>query len=330
MQEDVKKEILNTHILKEDFSKYKLLSPLLEIHDSPKSIYIKSKDKKALENILNKNIDGVDYKILTIVGSRKNSAYGREALEYLLKNLAGKNIIIVSGLALGIDSLAHNNALKNDLLTISIPGSGLGTKVIYPSANINLSEQIINNNGILLSEFEEEMKSQLYFFPARNRIMAAISDAVLIVEAGEKSGTLITARLAMEYGKNVGVIPNNIFAEGSLGSNELIKSGASPVTKVEDILEMLNISLDGQGLLDLDFNKESDREKLKNILDQMSDNERKILEKIIQSGSIEKDILLQDLEKEYSLNYTDALVSLMSLEINGFVKEELGEIRIVK
>lgn len=328
--ENYSQEIFSTKIFKEDFSKYKLLSPLLEIHDTPKFLNIKSKNKNVLESILNKNIDGKDYKILTIVGSRKNSAYGREVLEYLLKNLVSENIIIVSGLALGIDTLSHINALKNNLPTISVPGSGLGRNVLYPSVNINLAEEIINKDGILLSEFEDDMKSQLYFFPARNRIMAAISDAVLIVEAGEKSGTLITARLAMEYGKNVGVIPNNIFAGGSVGSNELIKSGASPITKIEDILEILNISLDGQGLLDLDFNKKGDREKLKSILDSMNDNERNILEKIIQSGSIEKDILLRELEEEYGLNYTDVLVSLMSLEINGFIKEELGEIRIVK
>lgn len=328
--ENYSQEVFSTKILKEDFSKYKLLSPLLEIHDTPKFLNIKSKNKNVLESILNKNIDGKDYKILTIVGSRKNSAYGREVLEYLLKNLVGENIIVVSGLALGIDTLSHTNALKNNLPTISVPGSGLGRNVLYPSGNINLAEEIIKKDGILLSEFEDDMKSQLYFFPARNRIMAAISDAVLIVEAGEKSGTLITARLAMEYGKNVGVIPNNIFAGGSVGSNELIKSGASPITKIEDILEILNISLDGQGLLDLDFNKKGDIEKLKSILDSMNDNERNILEKIIQSGSIEKDILLRELEEEYGLNYTDALVSLMSLEINGFIKEELGEIRIVK
>lgn len=327
---DNTQEIFSTKILKQDFSKYKLLSPLLEIHDCPKSLNIKSKNKNILESILNKNINGKDYKILTIVGSRKNSAYGREALEYLLKNLVGENIIVISGLALGIDSLAHTNALKNDLPTISVLGSGLNRNVIYPSINRDLAEEIINKEGLLISEYEDDVKSQLYFFPARNRIKAAISDAVLIVEAGEKSGTLITARLAMEYGKNVGVIPNNIFAGGSVGSNELIKNGATPVTKVEDILEMLNISLDGQGLLDLDFNKKEDKDKLKNILDSMSDNERNILEKIIQSGNIEKDILLKELEEEFYLNYTDTLVALMSLEINGFIKEELGEIRIVK
>ena len=160
--------------------------------------------------------------------------------------------------------------------------------------------------------------------------MAAISDAVLIIEAGEKSGTLITGRLAMEYGKNVGVIPNNIFAEGSSGSNELIKNGATPVTKVEDILEMLNLSREGNGILDLNFNKKEDNAKLKEILDSLSDNERFVLEKIIQSGNVNKEILIKEMEENFDMNYTDSLVSLMSLEINGFIKEELGEIRIVK
>lgn len=323
-------EIFSIKIFKEEFSKYKLLSPLLEIHDIPKFLNVKAKNKEVLESILNKKINNKEYKILTIVGSRKNSSYGREVLEYLLKNILDQDIVIVSGLALGIDSISHKNALKNNFPTISIPGSGLGKKVLYPSANIDLAQDIIFNSGLLISEYEDDTKSQLYFFPARNRIMAAISDAVLIVEAGEKSGTLITARLAMEYGKNVGVIPNNIFAEGSIGSNELIKNGASPITKVEDILELLNISINGQGLLDLDFNKKDDSEKLKNILENLNDNERNILEKIIRSGNIEKEVLIREMEDEFGLNYTDILVSLMSLEINGFIKEELGEIRIVK
>lgn len=330
MKDESENKIFSMKILKEEFSKYKLLSPLLEIHDTPKFLNIKCKSEEILENVLNKKINGKEFKILTIVGSRKSTNYGKDAVEFLLKNLIGENIIIVSGLALGIDSLAHTNAIKYNFPTISIPGSGLSKKVIYPSINIKLAEEIINNNGLLISEYEDDTKSQLYFFPARNRIMAAISDAVLIVEAGEKSGTLITARLGMEYGKNVGVIPNNIFAEGSIGSNELIKNGASPITKIEDLLELLDISKDEQGLLDLDFKSSKDKEKLKSILDNLNDNERVILEKIIQEGSIEKEILLNELENNFNVNYTDGLVSLMTLEINGFIKEELGEIRIVK
>jgi hypothetical protein len=167
--------------------------------------------------------------------------------------------------------------------------------------------------------------------------MAAISDAVLIVEAGEKSGTLITARLAMEYGKNVGVFPNNIFAEASLGSNELIKNGATPVTKIEDILEMLNLTKFGEQEILFENTKNNSENKNKNnkksILEKISklnisDNEKTILEIIIREGNMEKDILLAKLEAENDLSYTDTLVALMQLEINGFIKEELGEVRI--
>jgi len=321
-------EILSFRVLKEDFHKYALLSPLLEIHDQPEVLNIKGKSAQIIQNFLNKNFANGDYKILTIVGSRKNSVYGKDALNYLLKSLKGQNIIIVSGLALGIDSFAHKFALENDFQTISIPGSGLAKKVIYPASNAGLAEEILESGNILLSEYEDEQKSQIYFFPARNRIMAAISDAVLIVEAGEKSGTLITARLAMEYGKNVGVIPNTIFAEGSLGSNKLIQDGATPILNECDLLELLNISDGEQNLLDLN-NKESN-EKFQKSLEVLSINERSILEKIIQEGNIAKDILLSRVEEEFNISYTDALVALMSLEINGFIKEEMGEIRFLK
>lgn len=317
-------------ISKEDFHKYRLLSPLLEIHDTPKKLFFKSKNREILESFLDKNIRGKDFKVLTIVGSRKNSHYGKDALEYLMQDLKKENIIIVSGLALGIDSIAHRNAIKNDLPTISIPGSGLGEKVLYPASNISLSREIISTDNILISEYEEDRKSELYFFPARNRIMAAISDAVLIVEAGEKSGTLITARLAMEYGKNVGVIPNNIFAEVSKGSNKLMQEGAQTILKVEDILEILNISKDEQGLLELDFNNKKHIDRLREVLESLNQNERKILEKILQNGNMEKDILLREMEEESNISFTDSLVSLMSLEINGFIKEELGEIRLMR
>ncbi|MEN9338404.1 MAG: hypothetical protein RI945_129 [Candidatus Parcubacteria bacterium] len=317
-------------ISKEDFHKYKLLSPLLEIHDTPKKLFFKSKNKQILESFLSKNINGKDFKVLTIVGSRRNSHYGKDALEYLMRDLKKENIIIVSGLALGTDSLAHTNAIKNNLPTISIPGSGLGERVLYPASNLSLAREIIDTNNIFISEYSPDKKSQLYFFPARNRIMAAISDAVLIVEAGEKSGTLITARLAMEYGKNVGVLPNSIFAEVSRGSNRLMQEGAITVLSSQDILEMLSISKDEQGLLELDFNNKKHTDRLKEVLDSLNHNERRILEKVLQNGSLEKDILLKDLEEEYGLSYTDSLVALMSLEINGFIKEEMGEIRLVR
>lgn len=316
-------------ISKEDFHKYKLLIPLLEIYDIPKELYFKSKNENILNNFLNKEKDKKEYKILTIVGSRKNSNYGKDCVEYFLKLLKDYPIIIVSGLAFGIDTLAHQNALKNNLPTISIPGSGLSFEKLYPIQNINLAKEILEKENIFMSEWEDNVKSELYFFPKRNRIMAAISDAVLIVEAGEKSGTLITARLAMEYGKNVGVIPNNIFSENSIGSNELIKNGATPITKLDDILEMLNITKYGEqenifNNLNINENK-IDFENLN-----ISENEKIILEIIIREGNIQKEILIQKLELENNLTYTDVVVALMQLEINNFIKEEFGEIRIKK
>lgn len=317
-------------IEKKDFHKYPLLSPLLEIRDTPKELYFKFKNKEVLNNFLQKTFNGEEYKILTIVGSRKNTNYGKEALDYLLKYLAGQKIIIVSGLATGIDSWSHKFALQNDFPTISIPGSGLSSKILYPANNLKLAEEILKRNSLMISEYEEDKKSQIYFFPSRNRIMAAISDAVLIVEAGEKSGTLITARLAMEYGKNVGIIPNNIFAEASLGSNRLIQDGATPVLSEFDILEMLRISDNQQRILDLNFHDKNAEEKLQKILKELSKNERNLLQKIIHAGNIEKDILLREIEEEFGTTYTDSLVALMSLEINGFIKEEMGEVRILK
>lgn len=317
-------------IEKKDFHKYPLLLPLLEIRDTPKELYFKFKNKEVLNNFLQKTFNGEEYKILTIVGSRKNTNYGKEALDYLLKYLAGQKIIIVSGLATGIDSWSHKFALQNDFPTISIPGSGLSSKILYPANNLKLAEEILKKNSLMISEYEEDKKSQIYFFPSRNRIMAAISDAVLIVEAGEKSGTLITARLAMEYGKNVGIIPNNIFAEASLGSNRLIQDGATPVLSEFDILEMLRISDNQQRILDLNFHDKNAEEKLQKILKELSKNERNLLQKIIHAGNIEKDILLREIEEEFGTTYTDSLVALMSLEINGFIKEEMGEVRILK
>jgi len=340
MSTDSEENIFSLKILQKDFHKYKLLIPLLHIHDIPKELYLKAESEEILNNFLEKKLLNKDqklreYKVLTIVGSRKNSSYGKDCLEYFLRELKDYPIIIVSGLALGIDTLAHKNAMTNYLPTIAIPGSGLDEKFLYPAANVDLMQNIYETNNLMLSEWEDETKSELYFFPKRNRIMAALSDAILIAEAGEKSGTLITARLGMEYGKNVGVFPNNIFAEASLGSNELIKNGASPITKVEDVLEILKITPSGQQENifshigdDIDENKKINKIVLENL--NISDHEKIILEIILQEGNLEKDILLDKLEKENNLSYTESLVALMQLEINGLIKEELGEVRIRK
>ena len=185
-----------------------------------------------------------DAKFLCVVGSRKYTDYGKEACQKLIAGLRGHNIVIVSGLALGIDGIAHRAALDAGLTTIAIPGSGLNPSVLYPSSNRQLAEKIIESGGALISEFEPMFKATTYSFPQRNRIMAGISHATLIIEAEIKSGTLITSRLATEYNRDVATVPGSIFSKTSEGPNMLLRLGATPVSSSAHILETLGFKIE--------------------------------------------------------------------------------------
>ncbi len=157
----------------------------------------------------------------------------------LLIVCAAKNVSIVSGLAIGIDTIAHKAALKAGLHTLAVPGSGLDRKVLYPSVNRTFADTIIEKGGGLLSEFEAEFISTPWAFPKRNRIMAGLSHSILIIEAEKKSGTLITARLATEYNRNVLTVPGSIYSKNSEGPHLLMRLGATPITCPEDLHEAL-------------------------------------------------------------------------------------------
>jgi DNA processing protein len=182
-------------------------------------------------------------KLLAVVGSRKYTDYGKELVEYLLDGLRGHNIGIVSGLALGIDSLAHEAALRNNLYTLAIPGGGLSPTAIYPRTHVGLAEKILKSGGGLLSEYDSDFKATTWSFPQRNRIVAGISNATLVIEAGEKSGSLITARLTADYNRELLVVPGNIFSNNSKGTHQFLKLGAIPITEPSDILNVLGIDL---------------------------------------------------------------------------------------
>jgi DNA processing protein len=184
-----------------------------------------------------------DTALLAVVGSRGYSPYGKEACETLIAGLAGYDITIVSGLALGIDAIAHETALLAGLKTIAVPGSGLNERVLYPRTNAPLAERIIQKGGALLSEFNHDERATQWNFPKRNRIMAGLSRAVLLIEATERSGTLITARLAADYGKDVLAVPGNIFSPQSVGTNQFISLGATPITKSSDILTAFGFTM---------------------------------------------------------------------------------------
>lgn len=174
---------------------------------------------------------------VAIVGTRKPTAYGAEVTTQLATDLARRGVIIVSGLALGTDAIAHRATLDAGGTTLAVLANGLSK--ITPMTNRQLGENIIASSGAILSEYEPNEPPYLVRFLERNRIVSGISDAILITEASSRSGTLNTARHALEQGKTVFVVPGNITSPLSAGCNSLLKQGATPVTCVEDILEII-------------------------------------------------------------------------------------------
>lgn len=181
---------------------------------------------------LNKN------KSAAIVGSRNCTIYGRNAAALIGKELGSSDVNIISGLAMGIDAVSHKACLDAGGFTCAILGCGID--VIYPKQNSLLYHDIAKN-GCIISEYLPHTEPKGYHFPIRNRIISALSDVVIIVEAADKSGSLITAHLASDQGKDVMVVPGSIFSKTSTGTNKLIKIGADPITSIEDIFEVLKI-----------------------------------------------------------------------------------------
>lgn len=181
------------------------------------------------------NLELLNYKNnIAMIGSRNCSSYGERVAKEFAYNLAKEDICIVSGLAKGIDSFSHIGALNARGKTIAVLGSGLDN--IYPKENIKLVEEIIKNNGLVISEYPLGTKPLKYHFPERNRIISGLSDSVLVVEARKNSGTNITVEFALEQGKDVFVIPGNIYSKTSDGTNFLMTEGAIPVLSYKDIL----------------------------------------------------------------------------------------------
>ncbi len=267
---------------------------LKEIPDCPSQLYIRGK------------FPNEELYFLTIVGSRLNSQYGEKAVEKIIKDIAGYPIVIVSGLAIGIDSLAHSLAIKHNMKTISVLGSGLNEDVIYPKTNLYLAKEILKNNGALISELEPNKQGTKYTFPARNRIMAGLSDMVLVIECEIKSGTRITARLATEYNRELGAIPSSIFSQIGSGANELIKQGAHCVSSGEDILDI--------------FNLEKEKKKINYDL---TENEEMIIKAL--KHPLSKDELLEIT----NLSISELQIAITMLEVKDLIKEIMGKIHKV-
>ncbi|MFZ3020353.1 MAG: DNA-processing protein DprA [Minisyncoccia bacterium] len=259
------------------------------------------------------NLPPKENKLLTIVGSREMTPYGKEVIAMIVGWLRGQPVSIVSGLAFGVDYTAHRCALKEGLHAICIPGSGLSQRVMYPRTNQMLAYEIIENGGLLLSEFDDEFRATPWSFLQRNRIIAGISHVTLIIEAKERSGALATARLALNYNRDVAVVPGNIFSPQSQGVNKLLRDGAHAILEKQDILNLL-------GLKEKEIINTKGQQTL---FGNLSQEEKEILD-ILQDGALSTDLIIA----QSSMSASTVLAIISSLSLKGLVRESMGEIAI--
>ena len=271
-------------------------SLLKEIPDAPKRLFVRGE------------LPSSELVMLCVVGSRATTPYGRRMCQSLISGLARSPVAIISGMALGIDTEAHKTALDVGLPTVAVLPSSCDDKSLYPSSNKALAQRILARGGALLSENVAPFKAMMHSFSQRNRIMSGISRATLIIEAGEKSGTLITARLALDYNREVLCVPHELGRESGAGANRLIREGATLVRNSADILEALGLA----------------HEPLQTTLPtDLSESEAKILE--VLTESLVKDEIIERSE----LDAQEISIALTSLLIRGLINERLGKIERV-
>jgi DNA processing protein len=240
---------------------------------------------------------------LAIVGARKASDYGRTVAYKFAYELAARGISIISGMAKGVDSSAHKGALDAKAQTVAVIGSGF--KHIYPSCNYNLFNEIITD-GCVVTEYMPDIRPFASNFPERNRIISGLAKYVLIVEAGERSGSLITANLALEQGKDVFAVPGNIFSPNSVGTNKLIKEGAKLISNIDDILEEFCLT-----------NKEKQYHDL-------SEFESDVIG-LLKNGGANLEYIIENLK----IDLNSVLSTLSKLECRSLIKKTYGNYYII-
>ncbi len=265
--------------------------PLLTISNPPTVLFIKG------------DLLETDFPSVSVVGSRGVSAYGRRVIEEIIGKIAESGITIVSGLAIGADTLAHKTALKNKSRTICVLGNGID--FVYPEQNQRFAEQIIREKkGAIISEYFPGESARPENFPVRNRIVAGLSKITIVIEAAEKSGSLITAQLALEEGREVFAAPGDIFSKNSKGTNTLLlKSEAAPLLSAQQILELLGISV-----------LDSQKRMKQNI--PFTDEEKEILELFGTEHRMHINELIQ--KSKYPSSAISSRLALM--ELRGIVK----------
>ncbi|MDF2524466.1 MAG: protecting protein DprA, partial [Clostridiales bacterium] len=251
---------------------------------------------------------------IAIVGSRRASPYGLSMAEMISQQLAKCNITVVSGMARGIDTYAHFGALKGGGRTIAVLGCGLD--IAYPYENKDLMKKI-EENGAVISEYLPGMQPLPQNFPARNRIISGLSQGVVVIEANERSGSLITANFALEQGREVFALPGNINNKSSRGANKLIKEGAKLVIDIQDILEELNLEKGTNN----NYNNFNEENEIKKLLHKLDTQERKVVECICQQP-----LHIDEMVRRTELNIQTLNSILVMLELRGIVEQQPGKI----
>lgn len=268
---------------------------LKRCNDSPLSFYYKG------------NIEFSTKHALAIVGTRNVSSYGIKSVAKIISDLKSSNLITVSGLAYGVDTCVHEESLINNLQTVAVLGCGL--KSIYPDVNKNLANKIIDNGGAIISEFPFEMGPEKVNFPKRNRIIAGLSDAVVVVESALKGGSIITANIAQSYNRDIFAVPGSIFDENAAGCHNLIKKNiAAVITCGGDILEMMNWDVKPTSVQRELFVELSDEEQI--IFDFLRSSSKSI----------------DEISENFS-SYTPSQIAglLLQLELKGVIKALPGK-----
>lgn len=273
---------------------------LKEIPDAPPLLYVRGN-----ASMLNAR------PCVAIVGTRKPTDTGRHITQMLARELANAGIVVVSGLALGLDAEAHLGTIDARGTTVAVLGNGLLDARIAPRTNFPIARRILETGGLLVSEFPPDTPASVGTFPMRNRVIAGLSLATVVVEAGDKSGTLITARLALDFNRDVFAVPGSILSPLSQGANRLLKDGAHPVTATQDILDVLALS----SAHSFNFAQDGPFEKPRGKLPKNISPEDERIVNTLSSGPLRGDEIAR------TLNLSPAVINtrLTLLEIQGCI-----------
>ncbi len=272
---------------------------LLNCYDSPTLLFYKgSADLNAS-------------KIVAVIGTRTHTEYARQLTDKLISGLAEQNVLVVSGMAFGVDALAHKAALKNNLPTVGVLAHGLDQ--IYPSEHSGLAKDMLQHGGGLLTEFRSNTKPDKHNFPIRNRIVAGMSDAVIVVETDIKGGSMITAELANGYNKDVFAFPGKTTDNKSTGCNYLIRNNkAILITKAEELIQSMN----------WEEKKKPTAKKQKEFFIELTDDEKKIM-KILQE---KENVPIDEINFRSGLSSSAVAAAILNLELQNVIKSFPGKI----